>query len=64
MSWFEKVKLIIRFIRKWGRPPRYFRSNYSPDELSSLVESASFKVEEAGIIGDRVKVLYLRGRKR
>ncbi len=64
MSWFEKVKLIIRFIRKWGKPPRYFRSNYSPDELGSFVESAGFKIEEVELIGDRIKALYLRGRKR
>lgn len=64
MSSFEKIKMVIRFIRKWGRPPRYFRGNYSPDELGSLVESAGFKIEEVELIGDRMKALYLRGRKR
>jgi ubiquinone/menaquinone biosynthesis C-methylase UbiE len=64
---FEKIKMSIRaikIIRMWGRPPRYFRGNYSPDELSSLVESAGFKVEKIELIGDRMKALYLRARKR
>lgn len=64
VSLFEKMKILIRFLRKWGRPPRYFRTNYSPDELGSLVESAGFKIEEVELIGDRMKALYLRGRKR
>jgi len=64
---FEKIKVLvkaIRVIRKWGIPPRYFRNNYSPDELSSLVESAGFKTEKVELIGDRIKALYLRARKK
>ena len=64
---FEKIKMFIRairLIRKWGIPPRYVRGNYSPDELSSLVESAGFKIEKVELIGDRMKALYLRARKR
>lgn len=64
VSLFEKTKTIIRFLIKWGRPPRYFRTNYSPDELGSLVQSAGFNIEEVELIGDRMKALYLRGRKR
>jgi ABC-2 type transport system ATP-binding protein len=59
---FEKIKMVIRFIRKWGRPPAHYR-NLSPDELRSLVESAGFKVEEVQLIGENIKALYLKGRK-
>jgi ABC-2 type transport system ATP-binding protein len=62
MKWFEKMKMGMRFLRKFGRPPGYSR-NLSPDELRSLVESAGFKVEEAQLIGDRSKAIYLKGRK-
>lgn len=63
VKWFEKIKMGIRFLRKWGKPPSYHR-NLSPDELCSLVESAGFKVEEVQLMGDKVKALYLKGRKR
>lgn len=63
MKWFEMMKIGIRFLRKWGKPPAYSKGKLSPDELCSLVESAGFKVEEVQLMGDKTKVLYLRGRK-
>ena len=64
MKWFEMVKLGIRFLKKWGKPPAYSKGKLSPDELCSLVESVGFKVEEVQLMGDKTKALYLRGRKR
>jgi len=64
MKRFEKMKMGIRVLRKWGKPPGYFQGNLSPDELCSLVESAGFKVEEVQLMGDKMKALYLKGRKR
>ena len=64
MNWFEKIKLGIRYLRKWGMPPRHVRNNLSPDELASFVENVDFEVEEVQIIGDKVKALYLRGSKK
>ena len=63
MKRFEMMKMGIRFLRKWGKPLGYFRSKFSPDELRSLVESVGFKVEEVELMGDKVKGLYLKGRK-
>jgi len=63
MNWFEKIKLGIRYLRKWGLPLRYARNNLSPDELACLVENVDFKVEEVQIMGDKTKALYLKGRK-
>lgn len=62
MKWFEKMKMGMRALRKFGRPPSSSR-NLSPDELRSLVESAGFKVEEVQLIGDRSKAVYLKGRR-
>jgi ubiquinone/menaquinone biosynthesis C-methylase UbiE len=62
MKWFEKMKMGMRVLRKFGRPPSSSR-NLSPDELRSLVESAGFKVEEVQLIGDGSKAVYLKGRK-
>jgi ubiquinone/menaquinone biosynthesis C-methylase UbiE len=66
MKPFEKIKMYLRAIKvftMWGKPPGNFRTNYSPDELSSLAESAGFKVEKVELIGDRMKALYLKARK-
>ena len=63
MSWFEKMKLGIRYLRKWGMPPRYARNNLSPGEITSFLENVDFKVEEVQLIGDRAKALYVRARK-
>ncbi len=63
MKWLEKMKLGIKFLMRRGIPPRYFETNLSPNEFSSLVESADFKVEEVQLIGDKTKALYLKGRK-
>jgi ubiquinone/menaquinone biosynthesis C-methylase UbiE len=64
MNWFEKIKLGLKYIKKWGRPPRHSRNNLSPDELSSIVENVDFKVEEVQIMGNKTKALYLKGRKK
>jgi ubiquinone/menaquinone biosynthesis C-methylase UbiE len=63
MNWFERLKMGIRFLRTWGKPPRFSRE-LSPDYLCSMVESAGFQVEEVQLMGDKVKALYLKGRKR
>ena len=66
MRWFEKMKMGIRVLRKWGKwgkQPAYSKGNLSPDELCSLVESAGFKVEEVQLMGEKMKALYLKGRK-
>jgi ubiquinone/menaquinone biosynthesis C-methylase UbiE len=63
MSWFERMKLGIRYFKKWGMPPRYSRNKLSPDELVSFVEEVDFKIEEIELLGDKIKALYLRGRK-
>jgi ubiquinone/menaquinone biosynthesis C-methylase UbiE len=62
MKWFEKMKLGIRALRKFGKPP-HSAGSLSPDGLRSLVESAGFKVDEVQLVGDNSKGIYLRGRK-
>jgi len=64
MKWFEKMKLVIRFLKKCGNPPRYAQTNLTPDRFNYLVESAGFKVEQVQLIGDKTKALYLKGRKK
>jgi ABC-2 type transport system ATP-binding protein len=62
-KWFEMMKMGIKFMLKWGMPPRYAQRSLSPDGLRSLVEGAGFNIEELHLIGDRTRAVYLKGRK-
>ena len=64
VKWFEKMKMGIRYLRKFGKPPPHSRGNLSPDELCALVERAGFKVDEVELMGDKIRALYLKARKR
>ena len=63
MKWFEKIKLGIRYLIKWGMPPRHAQNNLSPEKIISFVENVDFNVEEVQLIGYKAKALYLRARK-
>jgi len=63
MNFFEKMKLAIRYLKKFGKPERHSKGNLSPGELICLVENAGFKVEDIKLIGNKIKALYLKGRK-
>jgi ubiquinone/menaquinone biosynthesis C-methylase UbiE len=63
MKLFDRLKLVIRFLRKWGKPCPYFQPGLSPDNLNPLVEKAGFTVQESQVIGDKSKALYLKARK-
>ena len=63
MSWFESMKLYIRYFKKWGMPPRHGQNKLSPDQLVSFVEDVDFRTEEIQLLGDTTKAIYLRGRK-
>lgn len=62
-SWFEKMALGFRYYQKFGMPPSWYR-NYSPDELSRLVENAGFTVEEIQLLSNTAKALYVKARKK
>jgi ubiquinone/menaquinone biosynthesis C-methylase UbiE len=63
MNWFEWMKLAVRYLRRWGMPPRHSRNRLSPEQLVSFVKEVGFSIEEVELLGDREKAIYLRGRK-
>jgi ABC-2 type transport system ATP-binding protein len=63
MQWFEKVKMGIRYLQRWGIPPREGRSDLSCEELARLVEPAGFAVDKAELIEAGSNALYLKGSK-
>jgi ubiquinone/menaquinone biosynthesis C-methylase UbiE len=64
MKRFDRIKLAIRFLRKWGKPCPYFQTGLSPNQLNTLVEKAGFTVQESQVIGDKSKALYLKATKK
>jgi len=61
MKLMEKVKLGIRFLKVWGKPPQHTKT-FSPEELALLMEDAGFTVEKK-LIGKRTKALFAIGKK-
>jgi len=64
ISFSKKMKLVFRYLRKWGIPPRRGQNDMSPDELVLLVQSAGFKVEDVQLLKDGANALYLKGEKK
>ncbi|MBW2409410.1 MAG: class I SAM-dependent methyltransferase [Deltaproteobacteria bacterium] len=62
MNLMEKIKLAIRFLKTWGKPPKHTHV-FSPERLASLMQDAGFTIEKSKLIGNRTKALYLIGKK-
>jgi ABC-2 type transport system ATP-binding protein len=62
MNPLEVIKLGFRFMKVWGKPPKYTH-RFSPNSLGSLMKTAGFTIEESKLLGDKTKALYLIGKK-
>ena len=62
MKLLEKIKLGIRYLKVWGKPPQHTHA-FSPEELASLMEDAGFAIEKSKLFGNRTKALYLIGKR-
>lgn len=61
MTFLKKIGLVIRYLRRLGKPISY-NSNFTPDKLASIVKEAGFMVEESKLIGKDTKAVCLRAR--
>jgi hypothetical protein len=62
MHLLDKIKLGLRFIRVWGKPPKHTHI-FSPEKLAGLMVGAGFATEEAKLIGKRSKAVFVIGKK-
>jgi len=53
---------VLRFFKAWGKPPKHTHV-FSPERLAALMENAGFAIEEAKLIGNRSKAVFVIGRK-
>ena len=62
MKLWDKIKMGLRFIKAWGKPPAHTHS-FSPEDLTSLMKDAGFTIKTSKVIGDNTKALYIIGQK-
>ena len=63
MKLWEKIKMGLRFVKSWGKPPANTHS-FSPDDLTSMMEDTGFDIKTSKVIGTKTKALYIIGRKK
>ncbi len=62
MKFWEKIKMGLRFIKSWGKPPAHTHS-FSPEDLASMMKDVGFVIKTSKVIGDNIKALYIIGQK-
>lgn len=62
MKLWEKIKMGLRFVKSWGKPPTHTHS-FSPEDLESLMKDAGFTIKTSKLIGTKTKAVYIIGRK-
>jgi ubiquinone/menaquinone biosynthesis C-methylase UbiE len=62
MKRWEKIRMGLRFVKAWGKPPVHTHS-LSPEDLASMMKDAGFAIEISKVIGTKTKALYIIGRK-
>ena len=61
MNLFKKMKLVIRYLRKFGTPSN--NKSFGQGELAAMINEAGFAVEETELIGNDTKAVCLTGKK-
>ncbi len=56
------MKLVISYLRKFGKPPSN-NNSFRQDELAAMINEAGFAVEETELIGNDTKAVCLTGKK-
>jgi len=62
MILWEKIKMGLRFVKSWGKPPAHTHS-FSPDDLGSMMTHAGFTIETSKVLGNKTKAVYIIGKK-
>lgn len=62
MKLWEKIKMGLRFVKSWGKPPAHTHS-LSPEDLASMMKDAGFTIKTSKVIGNKTKALYIIGQK-
>ena len=58
MKLWKKIKMGLRFVKAWGKPPAHTHS-FSLEDLASMIKDAGFSVKTSKVVGDNTKALYI-----
>lgn len=62
MKLWDKIKMGLRFIKSWGKPPAHTHS-FSPEDLAAMMIDAGFTIKASKLVGNKTKALYIIGQK-
>lgn len=62
MKRWEKIKMVVKFLKAWGKPPAHTHS-FSPADFAKMMEHSGFAVNTSKVIGARTKSLFMIGKK-
>lgn len=62
MKPWEKLKMGLRFLKAWGKPPAHTHS-FNPEGLASMMKDAGFAIKTSKVVGDNTRALYVIGQK-
>ena len=62
MKLWEKIKMGLRFIKSWGKPPPHTHV-FSPEDLTKMMIDAGFTIKTSKVIGGNTKALYIIGQR-
>jgi len=62
MKPWEQIKMGMRFVKSWGKPPAHTHS-FSFEDLASIMKDAGFTIKTSKVIGNKTKTLYIIGQK-
>ena len=62
MKLWDKIKMGLRFVKSWGKPPSHTHS-LSLEKLASMMKDAGFTIQKSKVIGNKTKALYIIGQK-
>ena len=62
MKLWEKIKMGLRFVKSWGKPPAHTHS-FSLEDLASMMNDAGFDIKTSKVIGTKTKAIYIIARK-
>lgn len=58
MKLWEKIKMGVRFVKSWGKPPPHTHS-FTPETLASIITNQGFVIKKSMVVGNKTKALFI-----
>lgn len=64
MQFSEKIKMIYRFLKTFGMPPKGSKKGSTPKGVERLLQNSGFTIEKSKLLGDKTKCFLIVGIKK